>query len=118
MLRILQHLCLQFKLNIFVHHTLPLMKIFFSLVLFQIIYAASYSQGYKITLQAADYKSGLAYLTYYYGKNLNVQDSSIINPKGIAIYQGNKKLIPGVYSIVFPGKRKYFGKKRDFKKTN
>lgn len=61
---------------------------------------------YKVTLQTPNYKSGLAYLTYYYGKNISVQDSAIVNEKGIAVFTGNKKLQPGIYSIVFPGKDK------------
>lgn len=66
------------------------------------------AQGFKVTLHTPDYKSGLAYLTYYYGKNMNVQDSAIVNSKGTAIFQGKEKLIPGVYSVVFPGKNKLY----------
>lgn len=73
-----------------------------------IITKISFAQGYKVTLQTPDYKSGLAYLTYYYGKNMNVQDSAIVNAKGVAVFQGKVKLKPGVYSIVFPGKNKLF----------
>jgi thiol-disulfide isomerase/thioredoxin len=54
-------------------------------------------------LQTPNYKSGLAYLTYYYGKNLSVQDSALVNNKGIAIFKRNQKLLPGIYSVVFPG---------------
>ena len=85
------------------------MKIIFTLsaILF-LIAAVSYAQGFKVTLETPDYKSGLAYLTYYYGKNMNVEDSAIVNSKGVAIFQKKEKLIPGVYSIVFPGKNKLF----------
>ena len=51
---------------------------------------------------------GLAYLTYYYGKNINIEDSAIISDKGVAVFEKNEKLLPGVYSIVFPGKNKLF----------
>lgn len=84
------------------------MKIIFSFLLFCFAFSSSNAQGYKVTLQTPDYKSGLAYFTYYYGKNMNVQDSAIVNPKGVAIFQGKEKLQPGVYSIVFPGKNKLF----------
>ena len=53
-------------------------------------------------------QSGIAYLTYYYGKNINIEDSAVVNNKGVAIFQKNEKLLPGVYSIVFPGKNKLF----------
>jgi thiol-disulfide isomerase/thioredoxin len=84
------------------------MKLFFSVVFFLTALSAAYAQGYKVTLQTPDYKSGLAYLTYYYGKNINVEDSALVNDKGVAVFQKNGKLLPGVYSIVFPGKNKLF----------
>ena len=62
---------------------------------------------YQVTLQTPNYKSGLAYLTYYYGKNRNIQDSAIVNNKGIAIFKKNEKLLPGIYSIIFPGKTSF-----------
>ena len=61
---------------------------------------------YRVTLQSPNYTSGLAFLTYYYGKNMNIQDSAAVNSKGVAIFKGNEKLRPGIYSIVFPGKNK------------
>jgi thiol-disulfide isomerase/thioredoxin len=84
------------------------MKIISSISFFLFAFLSSNAQGYKVTLQTPDYKSGLAYLTYYYGKNMNIQDSAIVNQKGIAIFEGKEKLPPGVYSIVFPGKSKLF----------
>lgn len=67
-----------------------------------------FAQGYKVTLQTPNYTSGIAYLTYYYGKNINVEDSEFVNNKGVAVFQKKEKLQPGVYSIVFPGKDKLF----------
>jgi len=79
-------------------------KIFSCFALFLLVSVAK--SQYQVTLQTPNYKSGLAYLTYYYGKNINVQDSALVNAKGIAIFKGNQKLQPGIYSIVFPGKTK------------
>ena len=84
------------------------MKIIFILPVFLFSFSALNAQGFKVTLETPDYKSGLAYLTYYYGKSMNVEDSALINSKGIAIFQKKEKLLPGVYSIVFPGKNKLF----------
>jgi thiol-disulfide isomerase/thioredoxin len=64
------------------------------------------AQGYKVTFQTPNYKSGLVYLTYYYGANINIEDSALLNDKGIAVFQKNTTLQPGIYSIVFPGKSK------------
>ena len=64
-----------------------------------------FSQGYQVTLQAPQYKSGIAYLTYYMGANLNVEDSAAVSNTGTAIFKGTKKLQGGIYVIVFPGKR-------------
>ncbi|MGG9970851.1 redoxin domain-containing protein [Ferruginibacter sp. SUN002] len=64
------------------------------------------AQNFKVTLKTPNYKSGIAYLTYHMGKNLNVEDSAAINNKGIAVFTGKRKLPGGIYSIVFPGKNK------------
>lgn len=84
------------------------MKLFFSVICFLGLTSISFAQGFKVTLLTPNYKSGLAYLTYYYGKNINIEDSAIINDKGVAVFQKNEKLQPGIYSIVFPGKNKLY----------
>jgi len=84
------------------------MKLFLSFFLFIFTVTIADAQGYKVTLHAPQYNSGLAYLTYYYGKNMNVQDSAIVNAKGVAVFEGKNKILPGVYSIVLPGKTKLF----------
>jgi thiol-disulfide isomerase/thioredoxin len=60
--------------------------------------------GLPITLQAPQYKSGIAYLTYYMGSNLNIADSAAVSNTGLAIFKGKQKLPGGIYVIVFPGK--------------
>ena len=84
------------------------MKIFFTVAAFFASFSFSNAQGYKVTLQTPDYTIGIAYLTYYYGRNINIEDSTVVGSKGVAIFQKNEKLLPGVYSIVFPGKNKLF----------
>jgi len=84
------------------------MKLFLSFFLFVFAVTIADAQGYKVTLHAPQYNSGLAYLTYYYGKNMNVQDSAIVNAKGVAVFEGKDKILPGVYSVVLPGKTKIF----------
>lgn len=84
------------------------MKIFITAALFLFSFQVSLAQEYTVTLNAPQYHEGTVYLTYYYGKNLNVEDSATINEKGLAVFQKQKKLLPGVYAIVFPGKRLSF----------
>lgn len=84
------------------------MKLFFSITVFLFSITASLAQGYKVSLHTPNFKDGIAYLTYYYGKNINVEDSAAINDEGVAVFQKNETLRSGVYSIVFPGKNKLF----------
>ena len=78
-------------------------KIFFTLpatMLFLFVGA----QSYKVSLQS-NYKSGIAYLTHYAGKNLNVDDSAAVSSNGLAIFQGKRTLPAGIYAVVLPGKK-------------
>lgn len=63
-------------------------------------------EGYKITLNIPQYKSGIAFLVYHMGKNLNLEDSAAVSNKGLAVFQGKKKLPGGIYAVVLPGKDK------------
>ena len=80
-------------------------RLFSSVILLLAVFTGN--GQYQVSLQTPNYKSGLAYLTYYYGKSLNVQDSALVNAKGTAVFKSTGKLLPGIYSIVFPGKNKY-----------
>ncbi len=64
--------------------------------------------GFVVTLKTPSYKDGLMYLCYHMGKNLNIADSTIVTPQGVALFKGNQPLPPGIYAIVFPGKRLTF----------
>lgn len=81
------------------------MKYFF---LFVICLTASYfgnAQGFKVSLDAPQFEGGIAYLIYYYGKNMNVEDSAEVSANGTAVFKKDQKLLPGVYAVVLPGKR-------------
>jgi thiol-disulfide isomerase/thioredoxin len=80
-------------------------RIYFQFLL--LMMAVGASAQYKVTLHTPSYKSGLAYFTYYYGKNINIQDSGWINDKGVVVFKrDSSKLPPGIYSIIFPGKNR------------
>ncbi len=48
---------------------------------------------------------GFAYLTYYFGNNLNIEDSAAINSKGEAFFKKDKVLPGGIYAIVYNDKK-------------
>ena len=81
---------------------------FYALLLLIFSVSSATAQGYQVTLEAPAYNSGTAYLIYYFGKSMNIQDSGIVNSKGEIIFHKDEKLLPGVYSIVFPGKNKLY----------
>ena len=81
------------------------MKQFFSFWIIILFGFQVEAQNFKVTLQTAQYKSGLAYLTYHMGKNLNIEDSAVVTTSGTAIFTAKRKLLPGVYAVVLPGKR-------------
>ena len=80
------------------------MKRFFTLLISILVIKHSFAQGYQISLAAPEYKSGITYLAYHNGKNLNVADSAAMSNNGTAVFKGTAKLPPGIYAIVFPGK--------------
>ncbi len=69
-----------------------------------LLFSAQSAAAYQITFQS-NYKSGKAYLTYYMGKNLNIEDSAMVNKSGLAVFKNAKKLPGGIYAVVFPGNR-------------
>ena len=81
------------------------MKRFFTFWIAAVICTSAGAQIFKVTLHAPQYKNGVAYLTYHMGKNLNVEDSAAVNSSGMAIFTGKRKLQPGIYAVVLPGKR-------------
>ena len=48
---------------------------------------------------------GFAYLTYYFGNNLNIEDSAAINSSGEAIFKKEKVLPGGIYAVVYNDKK-------------
>ncbi len=50
---------------------------------------------------SSNVRYGKAYMAYYMGKALNVQDSGIISPAGTVRFLKKEKVAGGIYSIVF-----------------
>ena len=80
------------------------MKRILSILVTAGICAQSQAQSFQVNLQS-NLQSGIAYLTYHMGGTLNVEDSAAVSKTGQAVFKGNKTLPPGIYAIVFPGKR-------------
>jgi thiol-disulfide isomerase/thioredoxin len=80
-----------------------MMKRYFLISSLMVAMSCVYAQGNRITLQTPSYDTGLVYLTYHMGKNLNLADSGRLK-KGVVTFSRQEALPPGIYSIVYPGK--------------
>ncbi len=62
--------------------------------------------GYNINVKFNDAKDSLVYLCHYYGKNTTVfkDDSARLSSNGEAIFQSEKKIIGGIYMLLFADK--------------
>ena len=62
--------------------------------------------GYNINVKFNDAKDSLVYLCHYYGKNTTVfkDDSARLSSNGEAIFQSDKKIIGGIYMLLFADK--------------
>ena len=77
----------------------------FSLFLATGIFAQT---GYEIRVTLKPLKNQYLYLGHYYGKQLPIVDSAMMNEKGEAVFKGSKKLGDGIYLVGFPDKTKNF----------
>ena len=62
------------------------------------------ANAYEIKFKS-DCTEGYAYLTYYFGNNLNIEDSAAINNKGEALFKKDKVLPGGIYAVVYNDKK-------------
>lgn len=60
--------------------------------------------AYSIDAQIKPFKQGFLFLAYHFGNKQFLLDSAKIGPDGHAVFSGTKKLMGGVYMIVFPAK--------------
>jgi hypothetical protein len=64
--------------------------------------------GYEIKVTLKPFKNQYIYLGHYYGKQLPIIDSALLNDKSEAIFKGDKKLGGGIYLIGYPDKAHHF----------
>src|SRR5689334_25209073 len=73
-----------------------------------LFYVAHAQNGYEIKVTLKPFKNQYIYLGHYYGKQLPIIDSAMLNDKSQAVFKGNKKLGGGIYLIGYPDKAQHF----------
>lgn len=64
--------------------------------------------GYEIKVTLKPFKNQYIYLGNYYGKQLPIIDSALLNDKSEAVFKGEKKLGGGIYLIGYPDRAHHF----------
>jgi Domain of unknown function (DUF5106)/Thioredoxin-like len=78
-------------------------------VLLSLISVFCFAQnGYEIKVTLKPFKNQYIYLGHYYGKQLPIIDSALLNNKSEAVFKGNKKLGGGIYLIGYPDRAHNF----------
>jgi thiol-disulfide isomerase/thioredoxin len=81
--------------------TATLLSAFFSLGLFA-------QNGYEIKVTLKPFKNQWVYLGHYYGRQLPIVDSVLLNDKSEGVFKGPKKLGGGIYLIGYPDRAHNF----------
>jgi hypothetical protein len=82
---------------------------YFATVLLSLISFCSFAQnGYEIKVTLKPFKNQYIYLGHYYGKQLPIIDSALLNDKSEAVFKGDKKLGGGIYLVGYPDRSRNF----------
>jgi len=82
---------------------------YLAVILFSLANFFSFAQnGYEIKVTLKPFKNQYIYLGHYYGKQLPIIDSALLNNKSEAVFRGDKKLGGGIYLIGFPDRAHHF----------
>ncbi len=84
------------------------MKIAASLLCTLLSFAVFAQEGYEIKVTLKPFKNQYVYLGHYYGKQLPIVDSALLNDKSEAVFKGNKKLGGGIYLVGYPDRSHNF----------
>jgi len=75
-------------------------------------------EGYELKVTFKPFKNQWIFLGHYYGKQLPIIDSVMVNDKSEGVFKGDKKLGEGVYLVGYPNKMGFFeflvGKQQHF----
>ena len=64
--------------------------------------------GYEIKVTLKPFRNQYVYLGHYYGHQLPIIDSAVLNSKSEAVFRGKQKLGGGIYLIGYPDKTRNF----------
>ena len=64
--------------------------------------------GYEIKVTLKPFRNQYIYLGHYYGKQLPIIDSAMLNDKSEAVFKGDKKLGGGIYLVGYPDRAHHF----------
>ena len=64
--------------------------------------------GYELKVTLKPFRNQYVYLGHYYGHQLPIIDSALLNSKSEAVFRGKKKLGGGIYLIGYPDKTRNF----------
>lgn len=78
-----------------------LLSLLFSTLLFA-------QEGYEIKVTLKPFKNQYIYLGHYFGKQLPIVDSVMLNANSEGVFKGSKKLGAGIYMIGYPDKAHNF----------
>ncbi len=84
------------------------MKIAASLLCTLLSLAVFAQEGYEIKVTLKPFKNQYVYLGHYYGKQLPIVDSALLNEKSEAVFKGKKKLGGGIYLVGYPDRSHNF----------
>ena len=77
--------------------------------LFSLVSFLCFAQnGYEIKVTLKPFKNQYIYLGHYYGKQLPIIDSALLNDKSEAVFKGSKKLGGGIYLVGYPDRAHHF----------
>ncbi len=83
-----------------------LQSIFLMTACFLVSFTA-FADGYEIKLKATNVKDTTMMLAYHQGHKIFIQDTAVVNKRGIAVFEGEEPLPPGIYLGVYPGSNYY-----------
>ena len=84
------------------------MKITFLYVLLFLSLCSRAQEGYEIKVTLKPFTRQYIYLGHYFGKQLPIIDSVLLNDKSEGVFKGNKKLGAGIYMIGYPDRTRNF----------
>ena len=93
---------------IFLRAIVVIMKYLAAVLLSLISFLTFAQNGYEIKVTLKPFKNQYIYLGHYYGKQMPIIDSALLNEKSEAIFKGDKKLGGGIYLVGYPDRAHNF----------